>query len=93
MKAKRQNFEIGFRCWNCGKKLLKGKKDYCSPLCKDALEGERDDDMKATHEGAVCELCGRTVTEAEYSSGDSDCHTAQVIAEEDFGKVDPDGGR
>ncbi len=34
--------------------------------------------------GAVCAKCGRTVTEAEYSSGEPVCCGDFVIAEEDY---------
>jgi hypothetical protein len=38
--------------------------------------------------GAVCFRCGRTVTEAEYSCGESTCCHADVIPEEEYGKAE-----
>lgn len=36
--------------------------------------------------GSVCSDCGRTVTEAEYSGGQSVCCDAEVCGEEFYGK-------
>lgn len=36
--------------------------------------------------GSVCGACGRTVSEDEYSSGESKCCKAEVVAEEFFGQ-------
>jgi predicted amidophosphoribosyltransferase len=49
-------------------------------ICSTCAEAQKE------HEGAVCSECGRTVTEGEYSLGESLCHVANVIAVEDFGK-------
>lgn len=45
-------------------------------------------DMNA---GKVCSECGRTVTQAEYSSGETNCCHAEVIPEEDFEHQAHDG--
>lgn len=36
------------------------------------------------HNGVVCSGCGRTVTDHEYSSGESNCCYVEVIPEEQF---------
>lgn len=36
--------------------------------------------MNASHPGAVCSECGRTVTNGEYSIGESNCCKAEVEA-------------
>jgi hypothetical protein len=47
---------------------------------------ERSKAMSEIKPGAVCSNCGRTVTESEYSSGESVCCGKEVIAEEEYGK-------
>lgn len=39
--------------------------------------------------GSVCGKCGKTVTEAEYSSGESKCCKDEVVAEEFYGRPAP----
>ena len=34
--------------------------------------------------GAVCSECGRTVTEREYSLGESECCKQDVVSEEEY---------
>lgn len=41
-------------------------------------------EMERPHHGAVCGECGRTVTEAEYSSGESKCCNYDVCSEEEY---------
>ena len=43
-----------------------------------------------THPGAVCSSCGRTVTEPEYSSGESKCCKADVTGEEHYESTESD---
>lgn len=45
---------------------------------------KESEDMTQEHPGAVCGECGRTVTNGEYSKGESDCCKAEVKAEEEF---------
>lgn len=40
------------------------------------------------HPGAVCSECGRTVTQAEYSSGEAMCCHADVVPEEQFSPIE-----
>ena len=39
---------------------------------------------KPLQHGCVCSDCGKTVTEDEYSKGDTDCCQAMVVGEEDY---------
>lgn len=41
----------------------------------------------ALKHGTVCGECGRTMTEAEYSCGESSCCKAEVVPEEEYGKT------
>jgi hypothetical protein len=36
------------------------------------------------HYGAVCSHCGKTVTNREYSKGESDCCGKWVVSEEEY---------
>lgn len=44
------------------------------------------DKMKKPHPGAVCSNCGKTVSEGEYSEGQSNCCKQDVVPEEEYGK-------
>jgi hypothetical protein len=61
--------------------------DYLQRV-KDQSLGKKPviDEMSREKPGAVCGECGRTVTEGEYSSGESSCCHAEVTAEEFFGQ-------
>ena len=44
------------------------------------------------HHGAVCEICGRTVTETEYSYGASNCCQGDIVPQEKYDRGLPDEG-
>lgn len=48
------------------------------------IEERRLLEEKELHQGAVCSYCGQTVTEDEYSCGQSDCHKKDVVSEEEY---------
>lgn len=56
------------------------------PCIPDKRECECDEckDCPKLKHGTVCSKCGRTVTQAEYNSGESTCCHEGVVAEEDY---------
>ena len=53
-------------------------------MFKESKPNNYDAEMSQEKPGAVCSECGRTVTEGEYSYGQSKCCDAEVTAEEFF---------
>jgi hypothetical protein len=56
----------------------------CPPLSSGGLDPDLVVVQDADKPGAVCSECGRTVTEAEYSKGESNCCKAPVVPEEEY---------
>ena len=54
---------------------------------------QKQDNFLKLHNGAVCLDCGRTVTEKEYSDGETDCHHVEIIPEEDYESLESQSKR
>lgn len=66
-------------CQKCGNLIIRDKRNrrrVFQPM----------DGQSPLKPGAVCSWCGRTVTEREYSSGESTCCHKEVTAEEFYGR-------
>ena len=81
------------KCLDCGREMdpVLYKKDFI--VADSALGGRRAPRSKPCEScsekpGVVCWECGRTVTEAEYSYGETTCCKSGVVPEEDYGKID-----
>jgi hypothetical protein len=68
--------QIVANCSICGNEAKLNAAKICS-VCVDAQK---------RHDGAVCSECGSTVSEGEYSLGESLCCTAEVIPQDEYGK-------
>lgn len=62
----------------------RAKKNFEPP--SSVVKKDPDDEMKKLHHGAVCSDCGRTVTNGEYSKGESNCCKKDVVPEEEYGR-------
>ncbi len=75
------------RCQECGAppsaNQHRGSKQ-AMPKPPSLVKRKPIDESEAEHPGAVCSLCGRTVTNAEYSYGGSKCCDADVVGEEAY---------
>jgi len=64
-----------------------GKAMACNRLCNPGRNEHTEECINSPdnlHYGAVCEECGRTVTNEEYSCGEAKCCHADVIPEESY---------
>jgi hypothetical protein len=79
--------------WQCGHLGAEGFQREAGPHCDfqtffDPTPYEQEAVIRQhPHDGAVCDVCGRTVNEYEYSYGETECCRAGVISAKEFGKA------